>query len=111
MYKSEWTDEPVLHIFPHWNWKEGEPVDIWAYYNNADEVELYLNGKSLGVRQKTDSTYHVSWRMPFTPGTLRAVSRLGGKEVLVKEIHTAGEPARLVLIVVSSKRMARTYRL
>ncbi len=97
MYKSEWTDEPVLHIFPHWNWKEGEPVDIWAYYNNADEVELYLNGKSLGVRQKTDSTYHVSWRMPFTPGTLRAVSRLGGKEVLVKEIHTAGEPARLVL--------------
>lgn len=97
MYKSEWTDEPVLHIFPHWNWKEGEPVDIWAYYNNADEVELYLNGKSLGVRQKTDSTYHVSWRVPFTPGTLRAVSRLGGKEVLVKEIHTAGEPARLVL--------------
>lgn len=97
MYKSEWTDEPVLHIFPHWNWKEGERVDIWAYYNNADEVELYLNGKSLGVRQKTDSTYHVSWRVPFTPGTLRAVSRLGGKEVLVKEIHTAGEPARLVL--------------
>lgn len=97
MYKSEWTDEPVLHIFPHWNWKEGEPVDIWAYYNNADEVELYLNGKSLGVRQKTDSTYHVSWRVPFTPGTLRAVSRLGGKEVLVKEIHTAGKPARLVL--------------
>lgn len=97
MYKSEWTDEPVLHIFPHWNWKEGEPVDIWGYYNNADEVELYLNGKSLGVRQKTDSTYHVSWRVPFTPGTLKAVSRLGGKEVLVKEIHTAGEPARLVL--------------
>ena len=97
MYKSEWTDEPVLHIFPHWNWKEGEPVDVWAYYNQADEVELYLNGKSLGVRQKTDSTYHVSWRVPFTPGTLRAVSRLGGKEVLVKEIHTVGEPARLVL--------------
>ncbi len=97
MYKSEWTDEPVLHIFPHWNWKVGEPWNIWAYYNNADEVELYLNGKSLGVQQKTDSTYHVSWRVPFTPGTLRAVSRLGGKEVLVKEIHTAGEPARLVL--------------
>ena len=97
MYKSEWTDEPVLHIFPHWNWKEGEPVDIWAYYNNADEVELFLNGESLGVRQKTDSTYHVSWRVPFTPGTLRAVSRLGGKEVLEKEIHTAGEPACLVL--------------
>ncbi len=97
MYKSEWTNEPVLHIFPHWNWKDGEPVDVWAYYNQADEVELFLNGKSLGVRQKTDSTYHVSWRVPFTPGTLRAVSRSEGKEVLVKEIHTAGEPARLVL--------------
>ena len=88
---------PYYTFFPHWNWKEGEPVGYLAYYNNADEVELYLNGKSLGVRQKTDSTYHVSWRVPFTPGTLKAVSRLGGKEVLVKEIHTAGEPARLVL--------------
>ncbi len=98
MYKSEWTEEPVLHLFPHWNWKEGETVDVWAYYNQADEVELYLNGKSLGTRQKTDSTYHVSWRVPFAPGTLRAVSRQGGKEVLVKEIHTASEPVRLVLI-------------
>lgn len=97
MYKSEWTDAPVLHLFPHWNWKEGEPVDVWAYYNNADEVELYLNGESLGTRRKADSTYHVSWRVPFQPGTLRAVSRLNGKEVLTKEIHTAGKPARLVL--------------
>lgn len=97
MYKSEWTDEPVLHLFPHWNWKEGELVDVWAYYNNADEVELYLNGESLGKRQKKEGTYHVVWRVPFKPGTLKAVSRLGGKDVLTREIHTAGEPAQLVL--------------
>jgi beta-galactosidase len=40
MYKSEWTDEPVLHIFPHWNWKAGQTIDVWAYYNHADAVEL-----------------------------------------------------------------------
>lgn len=97
MYRSEWTDEPVLHLFPHWNWKEGEPVDVWAYYNNADEVELFLNDRSLGVRSKSDSAYHVSWRVPFEPGTLRAVSRKAGKEVLSREIHTAGKAAALVL--------------
>ena len=46
MYQSEWTDTPVLHLFPHWNWKKGETVDVWAYYNQADEVELFLNGES-----------------------------------------------------------------
>ncbi len=53
MYQSEWTDKPVLHIFPHWNWKQGQTVDVWAYYNQADEVELFLNGKSLGIQKKT----------------------------------------------------------
>ena len=43
MYQSMWTTKPVLHIFPHWNWKEGDIIDIWAYYNNADEVELLVN--------------------------------------------------------------------
>lgn len=98
MYRSEWTDQPTLHLFPHWNWKEGEMVDIWAYYNQADEVELFLNGKSLGARSKNDSTFHVSWRVPFTPGTLKAVSRKAGQEVLAQEIHTAGEAAQLTLI-------------
>ena len=72
-------------------------MDVWAYYNQADEVELWLNGESLGIRQKTDSTYHVSWRVPFQPGTLTAVSRKEGKEVLRQEIHTAGAPAALRL--------------
>ena len=97
MYKSEWTDETVLHVFPHWNWEPGREVDIWAYYSKADEVELYLNGESLGKRSKKDDDLHVMWRVPFAPGTLKAVSRKDGREVAVREIKTAGEPARIEL--------------
>jgi beta-galactosidase len=97
MYQSEWTNKPVLHIFPHWNWEKGKLVDVWAYYNNADEVELFLNGKSLGIRKKENDDLHVMWRVPFVPGTLRAVSRKNGKIVLVKEIKTAGKPYKLDL--------------
>ena len=53
MYQSEWTQKPVLHLFPHWNWVPGDEIDMWCYYNNADEVELFINGKSQGVRRKT----------------------------------------------------------
>jgi beta-galactosidase len=95
MYQSEWTDKDVLHIFPHWNWKEGQTVDVWAYYNHADEVELYLNGKSLGKKSKQGDDLHIMWRVPYQPGTLKAVSRKGGKTVLEKEIKTAGIPAAL----------------
>jgi len=97
MYKSEWTKKDVLHIFPHWNWKPGEAVDIWAYYNNADEVELYLNGVSQGIKSKGKDSYHVMWRLKYTPGTIKVVSRKAGKVVLTKEIKTAGTPARIVL--------------
>jgi beta-galactosidase len=97
MYKSEWTDEPVLHIFPHWNWKQGDTIDVWAYYNHADAVELFLNGKSLGVKKKEGDDLHVMWRVPYTPGMLKAVSMKGGKTVLTREIKTAGAPARIVL--------------
>ncbi|TDH26472.1 DUF4982 domain-containing protein [Segetibacter sp. 3557_3] len=97
MYQGEWTNKNVLHIFPHWNWKEGELVDVWAYYNNADEVELFLNGKSLGVKQKQGNDLHIMWRVPFTPGTLKAVSRKGGAVVLSREISTAGAPAKIEL--------------
>ena len=98
MYQSEWTNQDVLHIFPHWNWQKGETVDVWAYYNNADEVELYLNGISLGKRSKQADDLHVMWRVNYEAGTLKAVSRKDGKEVLTKEIRTAGTPveARLV---------------
>jgi len=97
MYQSEWTTKPVLHLFPHWNWKEGQMVDVWAYYNNADEVELFLNDKSLGIRKKEGDALHVMWRIPFHPGTLKAVSRKNGKTVLIKKITTAGQPAKIQL--------------
>ncbi|WP_291103750.1 MULTISPECIES: beta-galactosidase GalB [unclassified Flavobacterium] len=97
MYQSEWTNKPVLHIFPHWNWTAGQNVDIWAYYNNADEVELFLNGKSLGIKRKIGDDLHVMWRVPFKAGTLKAISRKNGKTVLEKEIETAGAPAALKL--------------
>lgn len=97
MYQSEWTDKVVLHLFPHWNWKPGEVVDLWAYYNHADEVELYLNGVSQGVRRKEGDRHHVSWRLTYAPGTVKVISRKNGKEVLSKEITTAGEPARIRL--------------
>jgi beta-galactosidase len=97
MYQSEWTDKPVLHIFPHWNWTEGQLVDVWAYYNNADEVELFLNGESLGKKAKPEDTFHVFWRVPFKKGTLKAISYKDGKEVLSKEIRTAGRPVSIRL--------------
>ena len=95
-YKSVWTDEPVLHIFPHWNWKEGQIIDVWAY-TNCDEVELFLNGKSMGTKEKTEDTGHIMWRLQFEPGTIKAVARTDGKEVLTKEISTAGEPYQIAL--------------
>jgi len=98
MYQSEWTNKTVLHIFPHWNWQPGKVVDVWAFYNHADEVELYLNGKSLGIKKKTGDDLHVMWRVKYVPGTLKAVSRKDGKVVLTQEIHTAGAPAKIELI-------------
>ncbi|TCD28299.1 DUF4982 domain-containing protein [Pedobacter psychrodurus] len=98
MYQSEWTNKPVLHILPHWNWKQGKSVDVWTYYNNADEVELYLNGKSLGKRSKQGDELHVLWNVNFEPGTLKALSRKNGKEVLIREVKTAGDPAKIELI-------------
>lgn len=97
MYQSEWTNKDVLHIFPHWNWKEGQAVDIWAYFNNADEVELFLNGLSLGKKAKEKDVYHVFWRVPFQKGTLKAVSYKDGKEVLTREIKTTGDPVSIRL--------------
>ncbi len=97
LYQSEWTSKPVLHIYPHWTWKQGDTVDVVAYYNNADEVELLLNGKSLGKRAKTGDNLHVKWRVLYEPGKLEAISRLNEREVLRKEIKTAGKPARVNL--------------
>jgi beta-galactosidase len=96
MYQSEWTDTPVLHIFPHWNWAPGKIVDVWAY-TSCDEVELFLNGESKGIRKKAGDTLHLSWELTYEPGTLRAVGRTAGKETLVREVKTAGPAAKIVL--------------
>ncbi|EHQ30821.1 glycoside hydrolase family 2 TIM barrel-domain containing protein [Mucilaginibacter paludis] len=98
MYQSEWTTKPVLHILPHWNWQPGQIIDVWAYYNQADEVELFLNGKSLGIRKKQGDDLHLAWKVTYEAGTLSAVSKLNGKVVLKTSVKTAGKPARIQLI-------------
>ena len=97
MYQSEWTNQPVLHLFPHWNWKPGEKVDVVAYFN-ADEVELFLNGRSQGTKRKQGDEVQVFWRIPYEPGVLKAVSRKNGRVVLTREVRTASEPARIELV-------------
>lgn len=98
MYQSQWTDKDVLHLYPHWNWEEGQEIDLWAYFNHADEVELFINGRSQGVKTMPEDKYHVVWRVKYEPGTIKAVSRKDGKVVMEKEIHTAGEPAQIRLL-------------
>ena len=110
MYQSEWTQKPVLHLFPHWNWLPGQTIDMWCYYNQADEVELFINGKSQGIRKKTvygaqnegdayrkSTEYHVMWRVAFQPGEVKVVARKDGKEIASQTIKTAGAPHHLVL--------------
>lgn len=97
MYQSEWTNKPVLHLFPHWNWKAGDKIDIVAYFN-ADEVELFLNGRSQGTKRKQADEVKVFWRLPYEPGVLKAVSRKNGRVVLTREVRTASEPARIELV-------------
>jgi len=116
MYKAKWTGEPVVHLLPHWNWtgKEGQMIPIMAY-TNAEEVELFVNGKSLGRKklgvdavvvptgrnvsatQQFTSKYRLEWQAPYAPGSLRAVGYKGGRQIAVDEVRTAGAPARLRL--------------
>lgn len=97
LYQSVWTDKPVLHILPHWNWKKGQIIDVIAYYSMADEVELYLNGVSQGKKTKEGNALKVSWRLHYQAGTLKAISRKNGKVVLEETVHTAGAAARILL--------------
>ena len=100
MYQSEWTAQPVLHLFPHWNWMEGQEIDLWCYYNQADEVELFVNGKSQGVRAKKDShQYHVMWRVRFEPGEVKVLARKDGNIVREQSIRTAGQPDHIRLSI------------
>lgn len=114
-YKSQWTGEPMVHIFPHWNWqgREGQVIPVLAY-TNCDTVELFLNGRSLGEKrisfpkkgmvggwkkyeqpiiEPTTNDLHLSWDVPYEPGTLMAVGKKGGKQVIKKFITTGPSEA------------------
>ena len=93
--KSWWTDEPVLHILPHWNLNghEGEPVQIWVY-SNMDEVELAVNGKSLG-RKTMPRNGHLAWDALYQPGKVTATGYKNGKKAMTAKVETSGAPAKI----------------
>ena len=95
--KSWWTDEPTLHVFPHWNLAghEGEEIDLWAY-SNCDEVELTVNGKKLG-RQKMPKNGHLKWKAVYKPGKVVATGYKNGKRLLTQTIETTKPASRLAL--------------
>ncbi len=120
-YQSQWVSQPVLHLFPHWNWKgrEGQCLPV-SCYTNCESVELFLNGKSIGVKgysfprygmeeryghydparinpNRTTSDLHLSWDVPYEPGTLKAVGKKQGKVVAETEVSTTGDPAAVIL--------------
>ncbi len=105
LYRSRWnTKDETLHILPHWTWpgREGEttPVFVYTSYNSA---ELFVNGKSQGIRKKNNETNQLRYRLmwmdvKYEPGTLKVVAYDdNGKPVAEKEIHTAGKPHHLEL--------------
>lgn len=117
-YQSQWTKKPMVHLFPHWNWAghEGQFISVIAY-TNCDSVELFLNGKSIGVKstvfpqqgvslawnkydhpfvQATTSDLHLSWDVPYEPGKLKAVGRKNGK-IVTDEVNTTSVPAAIRL--------------
>ena len=96
-YKSQWTAEPMVHILPHWNWKEGQQIDVVGY-TNCDEVKLYLNNKLIGAKDfKNSDRLILRWKVPFTAGNLKAEGYKNGKLVATDEVKTAGEAAKIEL--------------
>ena len=95
--KSWWTDEPTLHIFPHWNLQghEGEEIEVWAY-SNCDEVELTVNGKKLG-RQQMPRNGHLKWKVVYQPGKVVAIGYKNGKRIMTKIIETTKPAYQTVL--------------
>ena len=106
-YQSWWTNNDVLHISPHWNWngkvKEGQLIRVWIN-SNADDVELFLNGKSFGKKVMPRNS-HLSWEVPYQPGKLEAVANKNGIR-LIKSVETTGKPYRLILSPYKNQMMA-----
>jgi beta-galactosidase len=96
-YKAWWGKDPVVHVFPHWNWtgREGDEIAVWVY-SNLDEVELLVNGKSLGS-QKVPNLGHVEWKVKYEPGTIEARGSKDGKVVLSDKRETTGAAASIRL--------------
>ena len=96
-YQSWWTAQPVLHLLPHWNWagQEGQDIDVRAL-SNCDEVELFLNGRSLG-RKVMPRNSELKWKVPYAPGTLSARGYQGGRAVAETARETTGAPASVQL--------------
>jgi len=117
-YQSQWTNKPMVHLLPHWNWSghEGQVIPVIAY-TNCDTVELFLNGRSFGAKSyvfpqqghsggwnswarpyiaPTTSDLHLSWDVPYEPGILKAVGRKDGK-VVTEMVQTTSKPSAIRL--------------
>lgn len=95
-YQANWSLKPVLHLFPHWNWTPGQPINVWAY-GNCQVVELFTNGVSLG-RQTLNVQGHVEWdNVPYTAGTLQAIGYNNSVAVITNTVVTTGTPAAISL--------------
>lgn len=96
-YRAWWSAEPVLHLFPHWNWpgKEGQEIDVWCY-SNCPRVELFLNGTSQGAKEMPPNG-HLAWKVKYQPGTLQARGTRDSRELMAK-VETTGRPAALELV-------------
>jgi hypothetical protein len=96
-YKAAWTDIPVVHIFPHWNWsgKEGDSIKVHCY-TNCEEVELFLNSKSIG-KKKAEPYTKLIWDLVYKPGKLEAKGYKGGKIVTRDIVETTTAPAQIAM--------------
>ena len=98
LYQSFWSDEPMVHILPHWTWpgKEGVEIPVVAY-TNGDEAELFLDGRSLGRKKMDPDVLQIVWPVPYKPGTLKAVAYKDGRKVAETSVATASKPAAVRL--------------
>ena len=105
-FEAWWSDHDVLHIMPNWNWEghENKPIDVWVY-SNYDEVELLLNGKSLG-KKSMPKYKHLQWEVPYEKGTLEAKGYRNGKVEGTAVVKTAGPPAKMLIEPSKSEIMA-----